>query len=297
MAKTASSIAINRLLSSAGRRIHRLGLRRTFAGACAPPRQRVGLPVLRRQVLAGWCLFYAVAGFAAEALSPPVPLDPAALVEAADRIRFPKEAFQVSINVKNFSVGKVPDERLYQVLSKGNANTIVRSLKPASEAGQMMLMKERDLWVFLPSVAQPVRMPLSQKLTGQVANGDLARANLSGDYHAKLLRTEVLGQIQYAVMELSAVDRGVTYQRVVYWVEMNTQRPWKAEFYTISGRLLKICRYTDFKLMDGEIRPTRLIMQDALKPDEHSEMVYGGMTRRALPDKLFTKDYLKKLQN
>ncbi|MGD9600846.1 MAG: outer membrane lipoprotein-sorting protein [Gammaproteobacteria bacterium] len=224
-------------------------------------------------------------------------VDPVALVEAADRIRFPKEAFQVGVNVINHAPGKTPDQRVYQVLSKGNSNTIVRTLKPASEAGQMMLMKDRELWVFLPSVSQPVRMPLSQKLTGQVANGDLARANLSGDYSPKLLRTETIEGEDHAVMELTAVDRGVTYQRVIYWVSLKTNRPYKAEFYTISGRLMKTCLYTDFKTMDGKIRPTRLIMKDALKKDEHSEMVYVGMKRRELADKIFTKDYLKKLQN
>jgi len=31
-----------------------------------------------------------------------------------------------------------------------------------------MLMRGRDLWVFLPNVSQPVRLSLSQRLTGQV---------------------------------------------------------------------------------------------------------------------------------
>ena len=223
--------------------------------------------------------------------------DPVTLVEQADRIRFPKEAFQVDINVTNFAPGKTPDKRIYQVLSKGNSNTIVRTLQPASEAGQMMLMREHELWVFLPSVSQPVRMPLSQKLTGQVANGDLARANFTGDYAPKALRTEKIRNTEYAVMELSAINHGVTYQRVIYWVELQSRRPYKAEFYTISGRLMKTCQFAEFKQMNGAIRPTKLIMRDGLRKDEHSEMVYSGMKGRKLADKIFTKDYLKKLQN
>lgn len=250
------------------------------------------------QVLAGMTLTVMLAGTpAVTRAQAPETIDAVALVEAADRIRFPKEAFQVGVDVINHAPGKDPDQRVYQVLSKGNSNTIVRTLKPASEAGQMMLMKDRELWVFLPSVSQPVRMPLSQKLTGQVANGDLARANLSGDYTPKVVRTEAIDGEEHAVMELSAVDRGVTYQRVVYWVSLKTKRPYKAEFYTISGRLMKTCLYTEYKTMDGMIRPTRLIMKDALKKDEHSVMTYVGMKRRELADKIFTKDYLKKLQN
>ena len=41
--------------------------------------------------------------------------------------------------------------------------------EPASERGQIMLMKGHDLWMFLPSVSQPVRLPLAQRLTGAVA--------------------------------------------------------------------------------------------------------------------------------
>jgi hypothetical protein len=41
-------------------------------------------------------------------------------------------------------------------------------------------------------LSQPIRLPLSQRLTGQVANGDLARANFVGDYEPKILRKETL---------------------------------------------------------------------------------------------------------
>ncbi|PTR15591.1 MULTISPECIES: outer membrane lipoprotein-sorting protein [unclassified Nitrosospira] len=55
---------------------------------------------------------------------------------------------------------------------------------PASERGQILLMKGRDLWIFVPDVFQPVRLSLSQQPTGQVTNGDLARANFTGNYTA-----------------------------------------------------------------------------------------------------------------
>ena len=73
----------------------------------------------------------------------------------------------------------------------------------------------------MPEVSQPVRISLAQRLTGQVANGDLARANFSGDYNPKIVRTESIGNEKYLVLELTAVDRSVTYQRVMYWVNEN----------------------------------------------------------------------------
>ena len=47
--------------------------------------------------------------------------------------------------------------------------------------------------------------------------------------------------------------------------------------------------------MEGRQRPTRLIMEDAMRSGEQSVLEYGNMKLRDLPDKVFTKDYLKKL--
>jgi outer membrane lipoprotein-sorting protein len=233
----------------------------------------------------------AAAGSHAEAA-----VDADVLVKAADSIRFPQEAFQVDVRVKTEGGSSSTDERAYRILSKGNSQTIVLTIEPAAERGQILLMKDNDLWVFLPKVSQPVRLPLSQKLTGQVANGDLARANFSGDYTAKWLKTETIDGLEMQQLELTAARRGVTYQRVLYWVEAASKRPYKAEFYTVSGKLLKTCLYQDFKDIEGGTRPTRLVLTDALKADERSVMVYSNMKRRQLEDKIFTKEYMKKLQ-
>lgn len=223
-------------------------------------------------------------------------VDPYDIVLRADHIRFPAEAFQVDIDITTTGPGRDPEVREYRVLSKGNENTVVLVTAPASEKGQMMLMKGRDFWVFMPSVSQPIRLPLSQKLTGQVANGDLARANFSGDYTPRVLRTETIEEKPAYVLELTAVDRGVTYPRVLYWVNQTNFRPIKAEFYTLSNRLFKTCRYEKYEKMAGEIRPTQLVMEDALKKGEQSVLHYKDLAVRDLPDKIFTKDYLKKLE-
>ena len=216
-------------------------------------------------------------------------------VEKADQIRFPAEGFQVDINIATKQADSETEARKYRVLSKGNENTVVMVLEPASDRGQIMLMKGRDLWVFMPEVSQPIRISLAQRLTGQVANGDLARANFAGDYTPRIVSTEKVGADSYYVLELKAVDRSVTYQRVMYWVNKKNYWPLKAEFYSLSNRLMKRCRYEEFQTMAGKVRPTRLVMEDALRNDEQSVLEYRSMKLRDLPDKIFTKDYLKKL--
>jgi len=216
-------------------------------------------------------------------------------VENADLIRFPAEGFQVDVSIATIQQGKPAETRIYRVLSKGNENTVVMVVEPAAERGQIILMKGRDLWVFMPEVSQPVRISLAQRLTGQVANGDLARANFAGDYTPRVLRREMIDGEEHAVLELVAVDRSVTYQRVVYWVNQKSFAPLKAEFYSLSNRLLKKCRYENYQMMAGKLRPTRLVMEDALRGNEQSVLEYSAMRLRDLPDRVFTKEYLKKL--
>lgn len=218
------------------------------------------------------------------------------ILEKADEIRFPSEGFQVDINIASSAPDQDDELRKYRVLSKGNDNTVVMILEPASERGQIMLMKGRDLWVFMPNVSQPIRLGLAQRLTGQVANGDLARANFSGDYTPRLLRTENVGGEPQYVLELTAVDRGVTYHKVLLWVSKSNYRPRRAEFYSVSNRRMKTCSYEHYREMGGRIRPTRLVMEDSLKEGFQSVLEYHTMKLRDLPDKVFSKDYLKKLQ-
>jgi outer membrane lipoprotein-sorting protein len=217
------------------------------------------------------------------------------ILRRADEARFPQEGFEVAVRIRNTEDGQATEERSYKILSKGNANTLVLTIQPAAERGQILLMRGHDLWLYLPRVSQPVRLSLAQRLTGQVANGDIARANFAGDYTPRLAGTESSGGDAMYVLELVAVDRKVTYQRVRYWVRQKDFRPVKAEFYSVSNRLLKTCHYQDFRDLGGRARPARLVMVDALQKGSQSTLEYSQLKLRQLPDQIFTKEYLRRL--
>ena len=79
------------------------------------------------------------------------------IVTAADQIRFPDEGFQVSVHVTSLVSNRDPELHEYQVLQSGHDKSVVRTLAPASGAGQVMLLGGPDLWVFLPEVSYPPR--------------------------------------------------------------------------------------------------------------------------------------------
>jgi len=218
------------------------------------------------------------------------------ILKRADEVRFPSRAFMVNVRIRTFENAKPTEERLLRVLSKGSDKTLVMTLAPASERGQILLMRDRDLWVYFPRVSQPVRLPLSERFVGQISNGDIARANFTGEYTPQLAGVEQIGDDEYYVLDLRGINSGVTYQHVRYWVRKSNFWPYKAEFYSLSNRLLKTCRYEGYRELGGTVRPTKLVMTDALRAGEESILEYSGMKFRDLSDNVFTKQYLDRLQ-
>lgn len=218
-----------------------------------------------------------------------------AIVQRADEIRFPRDSFTVEVRVSSTIRGEPQEPRRYRLMSRGSEDTIIQTLEPAVDRGQNLLMRGRELWMFMPSVSQPVRLSLSQRLTGQVANGDLARANFAGDYTPSLIGSERIEGHDHHVLELIAAERGVTYPKVRYWVRASNHFPHKAEFFSASGRLLKTCRYEQFQPLGGKVRPTRVVMTDALKSGDESIVEYSLLRLVDLPDRTFSKEYLRRL--
>src|SRR3954465_15949598 len=72
------------------------------------------------------------------------------ILQRADQVRIPQEGFEAVVRIRSSEDGRPAEERLYKVLSKGNENSIVMTVEPPAERGQILLMSARDLWVFLP---------------------------------------------------------------------------------------------------------------------------------------------------
>lgn len=230
----------------------------------------------------------------------PIPChaDPSAeqILKQADEIRNPQQDYKVIVDIISKKVGEKDKSAKYEVLVKGKEKTIIKTLYPSVDRGTSLLMIHYDLWVFLQSISKPLRISFQQRLFGEAANGDIARANFSGDYNPKLLLTEKIDKKSYYVLDLTAKDERVTYQKVILWVQKDNFHPFKAEFYAISGKLLKTCSYENYKVILGRLRPTRLVLDNALKLGQTSIIEYSNMTQENFADKFFNKNYLKKLK-
>src|SRR5256714_1967596 len=217
------------------------------------------------------------------------------IVRDADRARRPGESFVWKITITSQEGSKSPAVDGFEVFVKGTGRSFVKFIAPPRNVGRSLLALGRDLWIYLPDAGKPVRIPLSQRLVGQVANGDIARADYAGDYDATLLGEGSIEGVTCHVLDLKARSKDVTYSAIKYWVSKEGGRPVKAEFYAATGTLLKTGVFDNFKDVGGHRLATRLTLTDAIRRDRRSVLDYGEVTVRELPDKYFDKNYMKTL--
>jgi hypothetical protein len=222
-------------------------------------------------------------------------IDPAEIIQKVDDVRSPQVDYTIAIEVTSYLPNRKPRTTRYEVMVKGPERTIIKTVFPETERGRILLMRDKDLWAFFPDVSKPLRLSMQERLIGEVSNGDIARLNFAGDYNAKILREERIADKDYYVLELLAKTSDVTYAKAILWAEKETYWPLKAEFYALSGRLLKNCSYEAYAMLAEKVRPTQLVMEDPITKGKKSVITYGAISIGEIPEKYFTKDYMKKI--
>jgi outer membrane lipoprotein-sorting protein len=242
-----------------------------------------------------WILFSALTVFGAPWIGNGLALaaKPTAesILKQVDGIRNPSESYLMKVQVKDLSgsdSSSGDDPSVYEVSIQSNRKTLIKTLAPPRDRGRNLLMLDQDMWAYIPNLKRAVRVSLSQKLTGQAANGDISRMRWSGDYTAKI-QDETPTQW---TLFLTAQKKDLTYDQLRVWVQKKTYRPLRAEFLTAAGKTLKTATYGAYKPIVGKTRPTQMIIQDAVREKDRSEIDILDMQVRNIPSSLFNQNNL-----
>jgi hypothetical protein len=125
---------------------------------------------------------------------------------------------------------------------------------------------------------------------------------LSIDYTATLTNIESVQDASRAPrscwhLDLKAANDLSTYARVEYWVEQKTFNPVKARFYSDSGRLLKTLYYRAFEKWMGGVRPTEVVLLDAIDSSRVTTVKSVGQHPQEVPETWFQREYLSRLRS
>jgi outer membrane lipoprotein-sorting protein len=214
----------------------------------------------------------------------------ASVLARADVFRNPIDSFSVDIELTSFAPGGRTDTSRFRVYGKGNDRSIVEFIFPQTEKGKYLLMLRDAMWIYIPTASRPIRISPLQRLMGQASNGDVARTNFSIDYDAK----SVAEDGDTFVVDLLAKDPAVAYNRVRLWIDKQSYEPRRADFYVVSGKLIKRANYLQYGTMAGRRVVTEVEIDDLLRPGNRTVMRYANLTPKENAEKMFTKDALGK---
>ena len=212
--------------------------------------------------------------------------DAQSLLQHADRARgggLPGIVWEIKLTSRDGD--KISDEQTFEVRAVNDAS-VAETLEPARFKGSKLLQVGHNMWLTRPGLSKPIPISPRQRLSGQASNGDIAATNYANDYQATLSGEETIEGEACHILELSALHKTSTYDRIRYWVSVKREIGVKAEFFSLSGKLLKTARfdYRNTIEYNGQHIPfvSRMNIRDALI-DAETTMNFGTVKVRRIP--------------
>lgn len=204
--------------------------------------------------------------------------NPEQWIQRADQIRNPAESYEMKIRVQSDS-----GESVFQVYLKGQDRTLIVAKEPARDRGRNMLMIERDFHAYVPNLKRAMKLSLSQKIQGQVANGDISRTRWAGDYRPTLEQESP----QERQLLLKGVKPNLTYAWIRLWLSKKDHRPLRAEYLGLNGKtVLKKASFEQYKQLAGAIRPAVIKISDTAGATSYIQI--ESMAVKEMSDSFFT---------
>lgn len=170
-------------------------------------------------------------------------------------------------------------------------DVVTTTLAPAHSKGNLLLMLKENMWFDRPGLSKPVPISKRQKLMGTAAYGDIATTDYANDYNPTLVGEEVVEGKPCWVYDLQAKHRNVTYDRIKYWVQKDQMIGLKAEYFTVSGKIIKSAKmeYANRVERDGQLKPfiSRIIISGELLQNEQTVLTLTNPVLRKIPDYVF----------
>ena len=216
------------------------------------------------------------------------------ILKSADMARGNNNGIHWNVKIDSIENGRSLKSRTMNLQVRG-INSLGEYISPSRIKGQKILIKDRNMWFKKPGLRKPVSISPRQKLMGNAANGDIASTNYAGDYKASLISESVdLNGLNCYLFDLKSQDKKTTYDRIKYWVSHQDQVGVKAEFYTISGKLIKTAtfKYKNMLEIKGKKHPfvSEMIICDAIVKNNITKMSYSNVSIKKISNSIFNRN-------
>ncbi len=170
--------------------------------------------------------------------------------------------------------------------------------EPTINKGQGYLLIDDNLWFYDPSSRKFSHTSMKEQFNGSDANNsDFGASSLSQDYVVVSAEEGKLGSYSVNILHLEAVNNEVTYPYQTLYVEKNANVVLKSEEYSKSNTLLRSSYYTQYKIINSQYVSTYMIFQDELIDGKKTTIQLSDISTQDVPETVFTKSYIERVNN
>ncbi len=178
---------------------------------------------------------------------------------------------------------------------------MILMLKPKSERGKGYLRKDKNLWMYDPSVGRWERRTERERIAGTDSRRtDFDESRLAEDFTAEYIGEKSLGKFKVHHIKLTAKnDADVPYPVVEISVDMKTENVLKQQEFAASGKLMRTTYTPKWKKLFSESKgediwyPGQIRIYDEVEKDNSTLIVMKSVDLRPLPANIFTKAWLE----
>ena len=214
-----------------------------------------------------------------------------------ERSTFPKVDFAGIVEIKTTDPEKGNSDEKSASFRRDSLDAfLILTLEPATAKGRGMLLIADNLWRYDPTSRKFSHSSLKDNYGDSSAkNSDFRGSSKAKDYRVAGSSAGALGKFDCWILDLEATRADVTYPFMKIWVSKTDSLLLKAEEYSLTKRLLRTSLFPGYTKLADKYVATRSIFIDGLVPGKRTEIIISDLSVKTLPDDMFTKSYLEKV--
>ncbi len=168
--------------------------------------------------------------------------------------------------------------------------------EPVTQKGQGYLLEGDNLWFYDPSSRQFAHTSLKENFQNSDArNADFGSSSYSSSYEVEGYLEGTLGNFEVYIIDLKAVDDTVPFPYTKIWVTKDTDLLLKTEEYSLTYRLMRTGLFPKYTKVGNIVIPIQLIFIDELVKGQKTQISVSEISVNPIPDHVFTKAYIERV--
>jgi outer membrane lipoprotein-sorting protein len=187
--------------------------------------------------------------------------------------------------------------------SQGSDYSVSVILTPVKEKGTVFLMREKEVWNYVPTLDRSVKFPPSMMLQNwmgtDLTNDDLVKqSSIVSDYEKNIIGSEKKENLDCWKIELTPKpDAAVVWGKIIIWIDKQDYMQMQIDYYDEDEFLINQMIGSEVKMFDGKKLPSKLTIKPVDKIGQSTVITYTVWDfDLKIPNEYFTTNYMKRIR-